>query len=480
MSTPTHSVAGAPIVVVGSGHAAVSAAVQLADLGHPVVLAETPEAQGEDAGGLETDFSHHAVLRACTHLLALYRRLGVAADIDWQRVVHFMDPGDARVHDYVPSDLPAPMHVVQGVLGLDHMDAGHKARVLWGLLGIVQVSDESRLLQRGQSMREWLTTHGQDDETIAHFWTPLIALACNKDLADLDASYGLRVVQEAFLSDDLAGQVGVSAVSRQDLLAAAEKRVLERGGRVVGHQRVHAIHAEGGRITHLEMGDGSRLEAAAYVFAVSHERMHQLASPALRALDERLGLLDHIEEWHVAGVHLFYRDGADLLLPAEHLVVTGEPVRFLFDRGSVGTEKDAGLRHVHAVLTAAAAERLADTGEAEMTQLVALEIEEMLPALPRNRLIDAKVVRERRAAAAPRPGGLPPPRPRSTGAVANLFLAGDWCASGWPTTMEGAVRSGAVAAAAAHQFASAGKVDDPEALLSPDAPRGALYELVAG
>jgi monoamine oxidase len=178
------------------------------------------------------------------------------------------------------------------------------------------------------------------------------------------------------------------------------------------------------------------------VSAVPFDRLAKLCSDTLKTADRRLQRLDQIAVSPIVGVHLRY---PARVLETPHLVLPGRATQWLFDKGL-----DAGGRqHVHAVISGA--EAWMDLPEAEIARRVHADVQWACPRAAGIAPEEVRSVKERRATFAAVPGFAdlrPGPRPDPRGGVDNLFLAGDWCDTGWPATMEGAVRSGYAAAAA--------------------------------
>jgi len=229
-----------------------------------------------------------------------------------------------------------------------------------------------------------------------------------------------------------------------------------------------AIAFDGRRITGVVTEDGM-IESAAVISAVPFDRLDKLASDTLKQADHRLQSLDKFQVSPILGVHLWFDQ---IVMELPHLVVVEAPhgVQWLFNKGVAGNESagDVKIQHVHAVISAADA--WMDLSEEEIVKRVMEDVHHALPRAKGLQPIDARSIKEKRATFAPLPG-VDAIRPGATAAYAggrgieNLFLAGDWCDTGWPATMEGAVRSGYAAAAAA--VGGGGVVEDvPAGLLA--------------
>jgi uncharacterized protein with NAD-binding domain and iron-sulfur cluster len=210
-----------------------------------------------------------------------------------------------------------------------------------------------------------------------------------------------------------------------------------------------ALAYDGRRITGVITDEGM-IEASATIAAVPFDRLEKLCSPILKQSDRRLQSLDQLQVSPILGVHLWF-DQHIMDLP--HLVLVEPPhgVQWLFNKG-VATDGPNRIQHLHAVISGADSWMALD--EEEIVRRVMGDIHHVLPRALGLQPVDARAIKEKRATFAPTPN-VDALRPTASAeyaggkGVENLFLAGDWCDTGWPATMEGAVRSGYMAAHAA-------------------------------
>jgi zeta-carotene desaturase len=255
----------------------------------------------------------------------------------------------------------------------------------------------------------------------------------------------MQVFQEGFLANRLAPLMGLSTVPLVRLYDPAEEALRAAGGEVRMGVSATAIAFDGRRVTGVVTDEGA-FDADIVVSAVPADRLAKLASATLAAADGRLRRLEEIGHSPILGVHLrFPRRVLDL----PHLVLPGRGTQWLFSKG---TDAD-GSQQVHAVVSGAQA--WMELSEAEIAARVLADMRWALPAAAGVEPVSVRAVKEKRATFAVVPGfeRLRPPAgavgTERDGGVRNLFLAGDWTRTGWPATMEGAVRSGYLAAGAA-------------------------------
>jgi len=264
--------------------------------------------------------------------------------------------------------------------------------------------------------------------------------------------------------------MGLATVPLVNLYDTAAEVLREKGGTVMLGTSARSISFDGQRVTGVVTATGS-VDASAVVSAVPFDRLDKLVSNSARKADTRLRGLGRFEVSPILGVHLWF-DRPVMTLP--HLVLVDAGVHWLFNKGT-GTD---GLQHIHAVISAA--DDWMALSEQQITGKVVADLHRALPGSAGIQPIQARCIKEKRATFAATPGAdaLRPtaaPAPAHGPAIDNLYLAGDWCDTGWPATMEGAVRSGYAAAAA---ICRKDGVETPGVV--DDVPAGWLARLLRG
>lgn len=405
----------ARILVAGGGLAGLASAVALADRGHEVDLHEARAF----LGGRATSYQHqdetidncqHVLLRCCDNLLDLYRRLGVADRIEFHREFFFVEPG-GRISTLKAGMLPAPLHFSGAFAGLRFLTWADKISIARAMLAI-RVERESRTDLDRITMLDWLREKRQTHGAIERFWRQVLVSAINEELDRMAASHGFQVFWLGFLASAEGYEMGVPAVPLAELYARAPKV------RVHYRSTVEKFIEEDGRIA-AALINGERVTADVYVSAVPYERAG--------ALLPGLGLdFTGWEHSPITGIHLWF-DREITKLP--HATLLDRTIQWMFN-------KDRG-RYIQLVVSASRS--LNETARAEVIRLAVSELAEFFPSVREAKLEKAHVVKEIRATFSAKPGLH---RPESATRFPNLFLAGDWTDSGWPATMEGAVRSG--------------------------------------
>ena len=434
-------------LVLGGGLAGLAAAVRLADAGVAVTLVEGSGRLGgratshrDPVSGELIDNCQHVLLGCCTNLLDFYQRLGVAETIEWHRCLYFVDRSgcESRLEAV---DLPAPLHLAPALWRLGTLAPADKLAISRGMWAILRMSPAERVDTGHMSFGDWLQQHHQPPAAIDRFWDLVIVSALNQRAESACCAHALQVFAQGFLSHPRAYQVGVPRCPLRHLYDPAVERIEARGGQVRLGVHVDRLAYDGAGISAVHTSDGELLEAGHYISALPFDRLASVADRDLAAADPRLAGLDRFECSPILGVHLWF-DRPVMQRP--HAVLVDSPLQWVFNKGPA-PGGDPGGQYLHVVVSAA--DRWMPCDGSQIVSDVVSELRHYLSAVRAARLVRGQAIKERRATFASRPG-IDAIRPEARGPVANLLLAGDWCRTGWPATMEGAVRSGYLAAAA--------------------------------
>lgn len=433
------------VAVIGGGLAGLASAAALGSAGFEVIICEARNFPGGRAtswpvGGEDAemiDNCQHVLLRCCVNLLDLYRRLGVSDKIRFHREFFFIEPG-GRTSILKRGMLPAPAHFFGSFVKLKFLSVADKLAIARAMGAIPHERTRSDLDRI--SMLDWLREKRQTPGAIERYWRQVLVSAINEDLDRMAAAHGFQVFWLSMIARADAYEMGIPDVPLRELYDEAS---LARTGavRIERRSAVTSIDVEGTIIRGLQTAHGA-VEADFYISALPFERLR----PLLPDLPIAWDAFTHSP---ITGIHLWFdRSVTDL----PHAVLLDRTIQWIFN-------KSEG-RYVQVVVSAS--RTLLETPRNEIIELAVNELAEFFPAVRAARLEKAQVIKEVRATFSAGPG-LEAVRPGAITPLTNFFLAGDWTRSGWPATMEGAVRSGYIAAEAA--ASAAGK---PQRFLLPD------------
>ncbi len=469
-----HSPTIRDVTVIGGGLAGLSTACALAQSGYSVRLLERRPYVGGRASSYEhpgtgevIDNCQHILLGCCTNLIGLYRQLGVADQVRWFDSMTFLEPGGKRslLH---PSSLPAPLHNSPSFLAASALSFADKVAIARGMLAFLRRVPEDD----GENFAHWLTRHGQTQRAIARFWNPVLVSALNEDLDRVSVHYAGMVFRTSFMQSPQAGGMGIPTIPLSELYGHAVEFIASHGGEVKLRASVDGLFYDAAsQRWQLDTEVGS-IETDAVVLALSFEAMQKLlpALPSTKDGSEKdlLHELEHFEHSPITGIHLWFdRRITDL----EHAVLLDTTIQWMYNKSLLQPERRADDSGSYLELVVSASKSLVGKSRQEIIDLALQELALFFPEVRKATLLKATVVKEVRATFSVTPG-LDAYRPGPVTAWPRLFLAGDWTATGWPSTMEGAVRSGHLAAEALTR--AAGK---PKLFLLPDLPATGFMRL---
>jgi squalene-associated FAD-dependent desaturase len=500
------------VAVVGGGLAGLAAGCALAETGFRVTLFERRPYLGGRASSYEhpgtgevVDNCQHVLLGCCTNLVEFYQRIGAENKIRWYDRMTFLEPG-GRASVIEPSALPAPLHTAPAFLRAACLNLPDKMAIAAGLAALTPIMPRDT----GESFLQWLRRHGQTGRAIDRFWKTVLVSALNEEIDLISVPYAAQVMRESFLKSPTAGRMGVPTVPLSDLYSCAGEYISARGGDVRFRSGVESFRAEFAEVRLLA---GSREEAFDFaVLAVPFDVLSRML-PQTTAAEPLRQTLSRFETSPITGIHLWFdRQITDL----EHAVLLDRTIQWMFhkskllastttargngqrDDGAIpkqGHERGAHDREGHdfsraesgvnregasapmtdgsyVEVVVSSSKTLVDKSRSEIIDLALSELREFFPEARTARLVKSTVIKEVHATYSPRPG-IEIHRPSPETVWPRVFLAGDWTATGWPATMEGAVRSGYAAAQCVARVA--GRRD--AAFLVPDLPPSGFMRL---
>jgi squalene-associated FAD-dependent desaturase len=453
------------VIVIGGGLAGLSSGVALAEAGFQVRLLERrPHLGGRAAsyvlpGGEHVDNCQHVTLGCCVNLADFYRRVGVADKIRFYDRLQFSAP-DGRRGCIKASPLPPPLHMAASFALFPLLDWADKYAIARALLKIARSGGHPADLSSGGAgitMLAWLRKHRQTDRAIRRFWEVILVSALNEELDRMDARYGVDVFWKAFLSTRGGYRVGIPSVPLGDLYDGCKEAIVRRGGEVTLRAGVRGFRVTGQQVEGIEREGGSVETADYYLAAVPQDVLPELLPPEVVEREPVFSNLRNLRTSPITGVHLWFDR---TVMHEPFLTLLDSTTQWVFNKTQLYGGGEDGGQYLQLVISASYS--LAPRSRQEIIALCLDELRGVLPATREATLVKGTVVKEMCATFSPAPGS-DQWRPPQKSPLAGLFLAGDWTATGWPSTMEGAVRSGYLAAEAILSDAGA-----PRSFLQPD------------
>jgi squalene-associated FAD-dependent desaturase len=440
------------VAVVGGGLAGLAAGSVLAENGFRVTLFERRPYLGGRASSYQhpgtgevVDNCQHVLLGCCTNLIEFYRRIGVEDKIRWYERMTFLEPG-GRASVIHPSALPAPLHTAPSFLRASCLSLSDKFSIAAGLAALTPIAPRDT----GESFLQWLRRHGQTERAIDRFWKTVLVSALNEEIDLISVPYAAQVMRESFLKSRAAGRMGVPTVPLTELYNRAGDHIIARGGELRFRANVESFRAEFAEVKLLIAGGGGEESFDFVIPAVPFDVLSRLL-PETTAAEPLRQTLSHFETSPITGIHLWFdREITDL----DHAVLLDRTIQWMFHKsrllvadahkGSNGN-REVAETNSYVELVVSSSKTLVEKSRQEIIDLALAELREFFPGARAANLLKSTVIKEVHATYSPRPG-IESHRPSPETVWPRIFLAGDWTATGWPATMEGAVRSGYAAA----------------------------------
>lgn len=410
--------------------------------------------------GEVVDNCQHVLLGCCTNLINFYERTGVADKIRWYDRLTFLEPG-GRASVIGTSFLPPPLHTAPSFLSAHCLKLRDKFAVARAMMALMPGLPKDE----GKPFLHWLRAHGQTELAIERFWKTVLVSALNEELDRVSVTYAAQVFRESFLKSARAGQMGIPSVPLTQLYNAAGDYIGKRGGEVRVRASVDSFRAmpDGVEIC----SDGRQQVFDCALLAVSFDTISRLL-PTLPEAESLRTSVRQFESSPITGIHLWFDREITSL---EHAVLLDRTIQWMFNKSRLlGRAQDLGS---YLELVVSSSKTLVEKSRQEIIDLALRELAEFFPAVRNAQLVKATVIKEVHATYSPKPG-VDQYRPANATSWPRVFLAGDWTATGWPATMEGAVRSGYKAAETLARSTGKGSAR----FMVPDLPAAGIMRLL--
>ncbi|MES2790230.1 MAG: hydroxysqualene dehydroxylase HpnE [Planctomycetota bacterium] len=461
----------ADILIIGGGLAGMAAAAALAASGQRSTLLESRPRLGGRASsfvdqttGTTIDNCQHVNLGCCTNFQHFCQLTGIGNALQTEPAITFIGP-NLRAHTLAASPLPAPLHLLPSFARLSYLSWYDKWRLAWGLRALAH----RRLAHSNEIMADWLRRQRQTANTIQRVWQVVLVSALSESLDRITVKDARKVFVDAFLANRHGWELQIPAAPLDTLYTHRVGDWLRQHGVDVRLSTgISRIVVSGDRATGVELRDGRVLTADQIVLAVPSFGVAALLPESISALPVIQGL-GRLEWAPISSVHLWFDRP---IMPLPHATLVDRLSQWVFSRGPV-PQPDGSTAEYYQVVISASRE-LAGREQSAIIQDVVQELVTVWPAGAAAKLVNSRVVTEHKACLSMLPEN-EALRPGAQSPLNNLSFAGDWTATGWPSTMEGAVRSGYLAAEnVARQLGA------PQQFVQPDLPVSWLARATLG
>ncbi len=438
------------IIVLGGGLAGLSAARRLLEHGFSVTLVEKRpflggrafsfrEGEGDDT--VEVDNGQHVFLGCNSYYRDYLDAIGATDKTYLPDKLHTKVVRNGVSATLASKAWLGRLHLLPSFLAYPHIGLKDKLLVVYGLL-VVKLTRRSKRSADldSESFYDWLKRHGQTDRSIDNLWNLFILPALNDDIRDVSADMGLMVFQEALLKGPKDASIGLARVGLTSLNGEPAQRYIEaKGGELALGRSVSSVLVNDGRVSGLKLSNGDLLEGDAYISALPHKTLLEVL-PEEASSSPHFSVADELDSSPIVGIHLWYDRE---IMDEDFVAFLESPVQWVFNKNFIQDRGSENGQYVCVSLSGAWA--FSDVPKEKLIEQFTAEMARLFPRAADATLERFHVVKELNATFRSLPGAAKHRLPQAT-PIPNLYLAGDWTQTGWPATMESAVRSGVFAA----------------------------------
>jgi len=482
------------IVAIGGGLAGLAAGCALADRGHRVTILESRPRLGGRASSFEDhetgamiDNCQHVAMGCCTNYLHFCETLGIQHLLERQRELHFVDRS-GRISHFRPSSwLPSPLHLLPPLTSLKHLSTRDKLQISRALNQLTAMSSSRRRhqvsptflkefqisesdLQHSRenwqdqlTFRDFLESCEQSERVIQTFWHVVLVSALSETLENISFQQGAKVFVDGFLRNRRGWEVFVPVAPLEEFYGEPlQTWFTARGGTIRTNAGVRTLESDtDGKIAAAVLRDGSRITGEQFILAVPWYRTLELLPSELQL---KYRSLSEIPAAPISSVHLWLDREITSLA---HAVFVDHLSQWMFNRARLDKRHQNEDSYYYQIVISASF-NLKNMSQSEVVETVFDDLKSAFPQAANAGILRSRVVTEHKAVFSPGPG-VRAKRPSQSTPVENLHLAGDWTDTDWPATMEGAVRSGYLAAESVLE-----QLGTPETVLQDDLKTGRL------
>ena len=450
------------VVIVGGGIAGLATAVRLIQLGiKPIVLEKRPFLGGrafsfvDKDSGEEIDNGQHVFVGACDQFQKYILDIGAKDQIRLEERLNFPVLKNGKTSWLRAKNLPGKLANLSALLGYGHVGLAGKLRILWGLLSIRLARLKFNSPHDHVSFDDWLRDHWQNDETIDNFWNLIILPSLNDQITAVSAHTGIELFKIALLGSPRNPAMGIPLAGLSTLVGENARRYIEdHGGEIRTGVDVESVNIESGHITGVATATGESINGEAVVSAVPAADMTPLIPGSGEGPEDFFTAAETVRTAPIVAIHIWY----DRPVMTEPFVATlDSPLQWVFNDTDLKSKADEGQ---HIVISLSGAWEWQDRPKEELRKIFLTEMQNAFPRACDAAVEKFAVVKMLEATFRVEPGSRKSRLSQRT-PLPGFYLAGDWTDTGWPATMEGAARSGYMAASAAMgQSADQGLVPD--------------------
>jgi len=445
MSTTRYS---KEVVVLGGGLAGLSAMCNLLDKGYKVTLIEKRPFLGGRAfsyidkeTGIEVDNGQHIFMGCCTYFIEFLHKVNAYKKIFIQEKLNIKIVRNSRESSIFSVPWLGFFHLLPSLIAYSHVTFKDKMLIIYALLKIKNLDREAiKLDLDNESFYNWLKRNKQSDTSIQSLWNLVVLPTLNDNIQNVSAYMGIMVFQEGLLKGPKEAALGYSTVGLTSLLGdSMQEYIKSKRGEIILGKAVTSIEIVDNRINSVVLTDGSNINGKIFISALPFDKYKEIFpilsnNYPLKSVGERLTYSP------IVGIHIWY----DREVMEDDLIAfLDSEIQWVFNKSSM--QKIQELSGQHLSISISGAWKYANMSKQKIQDIFTMEMKQLFPKAQQAIVKRCIIIKQLQATFRSLPGAYSA-RPKPNTEILNLFIAGDWTATGWPSTMEGAVKSGVLAA----------------------------------
>lgn len=464
-------------VIIGGGLSGLATAAALAQRNVTVTLLETKSRLGGRAGAFWDDQSQswvdhcqHVAMGCCTNFLHFCKLFGLEKHLYVEKTLNLIDAQN-RLSKFSSCWLPAPLHLWPGFRKLPFLDSSDLKAFASGLKNLARNRDP-KLSEIPFS--RWLEEQKQPTQVIERFWKTILVSALSESLDRIDVLSARKVFVDGFLTHRKSWEIHIPRVSLAEFYGESiQNRLREQGVEIRFQSHVTRLVVENERVSRIELKNGGTVTGDHFVLAVPQHKAVDLLPDEAR-LGESFSQMTEWETAPISSVHLWFDRQ---IMEQTHAVFLERLCQWIFNRSMLKPstfDVPESKKSYYYQIVISASRNLQEMTSEDVVRKVLAELSEVWPDVREAKLLHSRFITARKAVVSPLPG-MEKKRPQQQTPIENLQVAGDWTKTGWPSTMESAVKSGYLAAENI-----LGHWGRPEAVVQPELKPGFLSRLLFG
>ena len=433
------------ITIIGGGLSGISAAIKLVQKGFKITLIEKRPYLGgrtfsftDNNTNDQVDNGQHLFMGCFKNYIELLKSLSVYNKVYSQKSLktEILAKGKIGILKSVP--YLGKFHMLPSLFTYPHLNFKDKLRLIYGMIkaDLINLDNNNAVKLDNLTFKKWLKKNYQNENTIKNIWNLIILPTLNDDISNVSAYMGLMVIKNSILAKPKESSLGFSKTGLSQLLDIPAQNFINRHkGKIILNRTVKSLNFNNNKLENIKLTQGTIIKSDFYIFAIPFNELTNLL-PENVFYEKDLKQISKLSFSPIIAIHLWFDR---IIMDQKFLALLESPIQWVFNRNKI--EEKSNIQNQHLCISISGASDLIKLSKKELIKLSLKEIKKYFPLANSSKLIQSIVIKHSNATIRHLPASYSY-RPKNKTNINNLFLAGDWTKTGWPSTMEGAVKSG--------------------------------------